>query len=512
MKGVKAILVMLMVALSLFSFQVFAGQDHSELIKGPFKDGPDVTRACLECHEEQAADFMKTSHWRWQGPINGHVRGYEHSRVEYGKTNMINGFCVNVEGGPGQLNRGHCGECHPGYFWKDDKFDLTDNTKVDCLVCHAQKGDYGREDSEISEFSDLTKAARSVARPTLKNCGACHYAGGGDDGVKHGSLDSGINAAARTLDVHMAGKAKGGPGFTCQTCHVTSKHRISGASTQMATAEGRVNCEDCHSGKNAPHLKARNGVIINVHLKTVACQTCHIPAYGSGKPTLTSWDYSTVGKGLKTPPMAGKATFSDGRGSFAWDRNVRPVYRWYDGTINRYMKGDRIRDMKAPVVLESPYGAIQLKGSKIYPFKEYKSIQPADSAFSYLLTFSNYKGLWEHKNWTRALEDGAKGSGLPFSGKYQFVETVSYIGQTHEVVPKENALTCGDCHLGGGRMNWKELGYKGDPIMLGSGRFKDGAITSGFKPANLNFIQENWVEKHPAVLVQTPKGDGTKKK
>lgn len=512
MKGVKSILVTVIAALSLGPFPVFAGQNHAELITGPFKDGPSVTKACLECHEKQAADFMKTSHWTWKGPAKGHVRGYEHSKVEYGKTNMINGFCVNVEGGPNQLNRGHCAECHPSYAWKDSTFDLKDKTRVDCLVCHAQKGDYGREDSEVSEFADLTKAAQSVALPALKNCGACHYVGGGDDGVKHGTLDSSLNNADKSLDVHMAAKAKGGQGFVCQTCHVAKDHRISGASTQMATFDGRTNCEDCHSGKNAPHLKSRNGVIINIHLQTVACQTCHIPSYGRGKPTLMSWDYATVGKGLKLPPMAGKPTFNDGRGSFTWARNVTPVYRWYDGTINRYMKGDKIVDMKAPVALEAPYGSIQLQGAKIYPFKEYKSVQPADSRFSYLLPFSNYKGLWEHKDWVRALEDGAKGSGLPFSGKYQFVETVSWIGQTHEVVPKENALTCGDCHLGGGRMNWKELGYKGDPIMLGSGRFKGGTITRGFKPGNLNFTQENWVEKHPVLPVKVEKEDKTPKK
>ncbi|MBI2224913.1 MAG: cytochrome C, partial [Betaproteobacteria bacterium] len=42
-----------------------AAQDHSKVINGPFKTGPEVTKACLQCHESHARDFMKTVHWTW---------------------------------------------------------------------------------------------------------------------------------------------------------------------------------------------------------------------------------------------------------------------------------------------------------------------------------------------------------------------------------------------------------------------------------------------------------------
>ncbi|MEK7826122.1 MAG: hypothetical protein AAB299_00045, partial [Thermodesulfobacteriota bacterium] len=48
-----------------FAGAVVAAQDHASLVKGPFKTGPDVTKACLQCHEQQAKDFMKTRHWTW---------------------------------------------------------------------------------------------------------------------------------------------------------------------------------------------------------------------------------------------------------------------------------------------------------------------------------------------------------------------------------------------------------------------------------------------------------------
>ena len=37
-------------------------------------------------------------------------------------------------------------------------------------------------------------------------------------------------------------------------------------------------------------------------------------------------------------------------------------------------------------------------------------------------------------------------AGLQYSGRYEFVETVMYRGLTHEVMPKENALSCAQCH------------------------------------------------------------------
>ena len=45
-----------------------AAMDHSAFITGPFKDGPEVTKACLQCHQQNAQDFMKTVHWTWSEP------------------------------------------------------------------------------------------------------------------------------------------------------------------------------------------------------------------------------------------------------------------------------------------------------------------------------------------------------------------------------------------------------------------------------------------------------------
>ena len=57
-----------------------------------------------------------------------------------------------------------------------------------------------------------------------------------------------------------------------------------------------------------------------------------------------------------------------------------------------------------------------------------------------------------------------KESGLPFSGEYGFAPTEMYWRIDHMVSPKEKALGCLDCHGDNGRMDWKKLGYKGDPM------------------------------------------------
>lgn len=447
-----------------------ASVDHSQYVKGPFKDGPSVTKVCLGCHAKQAEDFAKTSHWKWQGPTKGHVKGLEKSDKEYGKANMINNFCTSVQGGPNGMVHEACAKCHAGYGWTTTKFDFKDTGKIDCLVCHAQKGDYIRKNAkDIDEFTDLDVAAKSVAAPKRQNCGVCHFYGGGGDAVKHGELDSTMKNPTKSLDVHMGSTATGGLDMSCQECHKTKNHSISGASTMMATYDGRVLCEDCHTGAMAPHKKSKNGAILNNHLGTVACQTCHIPTFARGQAVRMSWDWSFTGKNVEPEKKDGLEVFRKSEGVFTWGKNVVPTYAWYNGKIERYMEGQKIKDPKSVVFISHPDGNIKDKTAKIYPFKVFTGKQPMDAKFKYLNIFQQYKSLWVDYNWEKALKRGAEGSGLPYSGKFQFVKTANYILATHQVAPKEEALACGQCHMGG-RMNWKALGYKGDPMLIG-GRF-----------------------------------------
>jgi octaheme c-type cytochrome (tetrathionate reductase family) len=455
-----------------------AAQDHAGFVKGPFKSGEEVTRVCLGCHEKQATDFMKTAHWKWKGTPN-HVRGLEKSPTEYGKANMLNAFCTSIEGGADGLVHEACGKCHAGYGWTRTNFDFSAKERVDCLVCHAQKGNYQRAASGCTvDMKSMEKgtmnlelAAQSVGAPTRRNCGYCHFFGGGADAVKSPGLDSTLEKAPRTQDVHMGTKASGGQDMSCQDCHRTKDHKIAGASSMMAHFESRVACEDCHSGAKAPHRKSKNGAILTRHLPSVACQTCHIPLFARAQATKMSWKWSDAGKDLKGDEEFDKETFDKRKGTFSWGMNVTPVYRWYNGTIERYMKGQVVTDPAVPVVMTAPVGSINDAQAKIYPYKYYTGDQPMDSQFKYLSVFQQYKSLWADFDWNKALAEGARGANLPYSGTYQFVNTVSYLSVPHEVAPREEALQCGECHLGGTRLDWKALGYPGDPMRTG-GRFR----------------------------------------
>jgi len=73
---------------------------------------------------------------------------------------------------------------------------------------------------------DLTKVAQNVGKTSRETCGACHFYGGGGDGVKHGDMDSSLKMPGRYLDVHMDAK---GLNFSCATCHATQGHNIPGS-------------------------------------------------------------------------------------------------------------------------------------------------------------------------------------------------------------------------------------------------------------------------------------------
>jgi len=294
--------------------------DHSkfEVLKADFQSAPEVTRACLSCHTEAARQLQKTIHWTWLCPAD--------SRKELGKAGLVvNNFCISIH-----ANEPRCTSCHVGYGWKDKTFDFTAEERVDCLICHEQTGSYKKfptkagfpvseptlfkGNGKMYEPPDYPRVAQSVGRPTRRNCGVCHFFGGGGEGVKHGDLDASIFKPNKALDVHMN---IDGENFNCTRCHTTEKHTISGRCYKTPATEDRrtlldsdlikrITCYSCHT--ETPHDP---GVKANDHTDKVACQTCHIPRFARVNSTKMNWDWSTAGKKDENgKPMAKK---EDGR-------------------------------------------------------------------------------------------------------------------------------------------------------------------------------------------------------
>jgi len=430
--------------------------DHANIISGPFETGQDVTRACLECHEEAAADVMTTSHWTWESaPTNV---PWQDETVTIGKKNQINNFCIGTQG-----NEKKCMTCHVGYGWEDSTFDFSNQENVDCLACHADTSSYAKGEYGLpAEGIDLLAAAQSVREPTRDNCGKCHFDGGGGNGVKHGDLDESLYFPAENLDVHM-----GRLDFQCTDCHQTTDHQIKGrmvADNYTIDPQDQVACTDCHNA--VQHQDER----INAHVNSVACQTCHIPAIALEDPTKVTWDWSTAGQDLPEDHF----TYLKIKGNFTYEKDYQPTYIWFNGNLSyRYLLGDKM-DPSKPTMIDLPAGDIKDSNAKIFPFKVHIAKQPYDSVNDILLqprTGGNAVaggGFWETFDWPSALELGAQDAGLDYSGQFDFAETWMYWPTTHMVQPKENALQCEDCHGENGRMDWEALGYPGDPLEWGS--------------------------------------------
>lgn len=436
----------------LLALPALAANPHKEYVQGDFKTGPDVTKVCLECHEEQADAFMKTSHWTWslEQEING-------KKVKAGKRNTFNNYCTQII-----TNQPSCNRCHAGYGYEDESFDFSDKTKVDCLVCHDTTGTYLKSrGGRVFKGLNLLRIAQNVGQPVRDNCGTCHFYGGGGDAVKHGDLDSSMSYPEKKTDVHMG---LDGQDFACQACHVTEDHVIPGNSLGVSPgAESQLSCEDCHTA--APHKESR----LNEHVANIACQTCHIPYYSKEIPTKLWWDWSTSGDPNRnvTKDKYGKPLYVKKKGDMKYGKMVPPEYAWFEtGKAVNYVRGQKIEDPDKVLMIAGPTSTIKDEKARIYPFKVMRGKQAYDPKYKNLLVVHQIDddGYWHTFDWKKSAEIGMKAAGLPFSGQVDFVETKMFWRINHMVSEAEEALNCLDCHGDEGRMDWKVLGYKGDPM------------------------------------------------
>jgi hypothetical protein len=149
---------------------------------------------------------------------------------------------------------------------------------------------------------------------------------------------------------------------------------------------------------------------------------------------------------MKGPETQSKMrTYKKELGSLTWKETAKPTYRWYNGIVKRYLLGDPIGDGDV-TELNKPEGRREDSDSKIYPFQTITGKQISDAVYKFLITPKLWQGYWQNGDWDKAAREGLSIAGLKYSGKYEFVETVSYAGLHHEVLPKERTLSCAQCH------------------------------------------------------------------
>lgn len=449
--------------------------DHSafEALKKEFDSGPELTRACLSCHNQAGKQVHASTHWTWE---------YDNQKTgqQVGKKHVVNGLFLTIS-----ANEPYCARCHIGQEWTESSFDFSLEEQVDCLACHDTTGTYASKKMhmlrvkcsachlewdksiarEVVQKPDLGALAVKVGKPSVAVCGSCHFASDGGDGVKHGDLDSSLLKATKDLDVHMA---KDGLGFSCTTCHQTARHQTVGSRYDPASKEtkgvdvvggSRATCASCHG--LTPHPATAN-VKLNDHTDRIACQTCHIPALArGGVPTMTYSDWSTAGrlnekkKAIIEKDADGRIIYSSQRGNAEWAENLEPTYVWLNGEIKYLTLSDEI-NADETVRLNTFAGSADDPDARIWPVKVLRGKQPVDTEKSTLVTarlFGKKKdAYWKAYDWEKSIHAGMEAAGHEFSGSFDFVETQMYITVNHMVAPAKDALACDACHSRDGRM------------------------------------------------------------
>lgn len=418
--------------------------NHSQFtqLQKPFTHPQQVTEACIGCHNQRHLEVMKSSHWNWERLEYVQGKGIR----SVGKKNILNNFCIGIG-----ANETSCNTCHIGFGYADKDFDFNNPLNVDCMSCHDNsntylkaKGGAGMPDPSVN----LNAVAQHVGRPTRSNCGTCHFFGGGGNNVKHGDLEMALFEPERAVDVHMG---TDGVDMSCVECHTAQNHQMLGKSYSLSSMNRqRVQCESCHSDQ--PH----NSTILNRHGIKVACQTCHIPVYATVNPTKMRWDWSTAGElkngePYETLDSLGMTAYSSLKGTFTWERNVTPEYIWFNGTASHLLIGDTINPAET-VLINQLYGSYEDPEAKITPVKIHRAKQPYDKVYRYLAqpkTVSLAKGdsgFWKDFDWQTSIRAGMQYVGLPYSGEYGFIATEMYWPVNHMVAPKQQALSCVECH------------------------------------------------------------------
>ncbi|UCF73363.1 MAG: hypothetical protein JSW35_02605 [Deltaproteobacteria bacterium] len=294
-----------------------------------------------------------------------------------------------------------CGQCHTSTY-RDPA-----TGKTDCRLCHKTKDGKGK--------------------PTVAQCARCHHT--------YGTLKRG-DMFDEEHDIHIA------VGMRCHDCHERltdphSNHQFAkgyAIDTTENTMEGTLSCTKCHEEK--PHTGLSEGEILDgKHVERIACVTCH------------------------TGPRPGKAIKSRSWNKYTKDGNPVtekrqpgwiPKHKWYIGRKLGHL----------PIL-----GATDLM-AKIYPFNVVAVtwfIERGDAEPEDVIIVPEVKAADANNDGETTVEEMRTYE----KGKYRDAALVTKefsFSVTHSVVPSEQAFNCKDCHgKDASVLNWKELGYDGDP-------------------------------------------------
>jgi len=439
----------------------------AETNHGQYFEHYEGTKTCLQCHEQEARNFFKSQHYQWRGDapqiINAKGR-------KLGKMNTINDFCTSpaanwiglVKNSRGEVLSKGCSACHAGLGkMPAEEVSQEQLENVDCLICHAagyrrdlypdEKGGLVWKPILWKNQEGLDSVSKRISLPTRVMCLRCHSASGGGPNFKRGDLEYKLADSERDFDVHMASDGKN---MQCVTCHAGDDHHVRGRGTDLSgsdSPQSPLTCQEagCHAA--GPHTAK----VLNRHTARVNCTVCHIPTFAREDPTDMARDWSK--------PIY-KEEDDRWTADIRLEKDVRPVYTWFNGYTREQLLGEsvvRIKDGSVGIMV--PQGSKNDPASKIYAFKLHRAKLPLLAGNNWLIPIVVEQFFPTGKIDPAVKEAAAKLYGIQ-EANYSWTETSRYMGIFHGVQPAAKALQCLDCHGPKGRLNWKELGYSGDPL------------------------------------------------
>jgi hypothetical protein len=167
-----------------------------------------------------------------------------------------------------------------------------------------------------------------------------------------------------------------------------------------------------------------------------------------------------------------KVHFEEKRGKYKYDQDlesdVTPVYAWYNGNSWVQVPGQPVRKNDlGEVTMVLPEGTRDDPDAKIFPFKLHRGQLPVLREKQWLAPIATEE-IYLHGDPDRAVRDATAHIYGIKDAKFDWTDTIRYMGINHSVPPATEALRCPDCHGKAGRLDWKALGYEGDPMRIRS--------------------------------------------
>ncbi|MBM4130757.1 hypothetical protein FJ250_06980, partial [bacterium] len=405
-------------------------------------------------------------HYQWQGETPALVNA---KGRRLGKLNTMNDFCTNplaswignAANSDGKVIAQGCSKCHAGLGLRPEPtLSRAQLENIDCLICHASgyRRDLYQDDAGTWAWKPilwrnqpgLDSVAKRISMPKRAMCLRCHAGAGGGPNFKRGDLEYELADCSPEFDVHMA---SGGNNLECVDCHRGKDHRVRGRGSDLSgtdSPDDPLDCETCHDAR--PHGVA----ILDRHTDRVNCTVCHIPTFAKKDPTDMVRDWSTPYRHEAANKWSATITMG---------QDVTPVYAWFNGKSRVTLMGESVQPgPDGAVTLMRPEGSRQDKSAKIHAFKLHQAKLPLLEDRGWLVPLA-VDEFFIDGDLHKAVVEGAEAAYGVHDAAYRWAPVQRYMGIFHEVQPAERALECLDCHREGGRLDWRALGYKGDPML-----------------------------------------------